>query len=602
MVIGLVPATAITAFAASTPEESGSAVYTIYVNDGVNSTDLNLSLTNLSCDGTIEKVQDPETKLWTVKITFPHTEECSGNHKFTVYCTAECCCIEMVPLEDGKTYACENAATEPDPNANVVAWNDTDTDGEIDEDETTYTTLSDALKAGGAVKMYKDYDVGEEGEIDLRSVTVTLDLNGKNITWEEAGDEIFSIESGCELTIKGNGNIISTMNSAMGPSAAIAVSDGKLILDGGTISSPYYAIEMHSGEMVVNDGTISTDGLAIQNGTCTINGGTITDLYNNNSICTINGGTFHNSFYNYGNLTIKGGKFRNNPTEWVAEGYESKYNDETWYYDVTPKAYTVDFDEIENGSVTSAVNEAFYGEIVTLIVTPAAHYRFESILITDQNGNSVALDENNSFAMPIGGVTVSATFKAIDYATQTDFADSIEKLNKAITDLDTAMKQSDADLSEEIEDLIEALNSAKATLEATDVTNKSELTTKIDEADAVLQTAINALESVLDNIKQTLESKDTELEAKDKKLEAKDAELEAKDAELEAKDKKLEAKDAELEAKDKKLEAKDADLEAKDSELQTFIIIVCVISGVAFCGCGTLAAFYIIDKKKISNK
>ena len=36
----------------------------------------------------------------------------------------------------------------------------------------------------------------------------------------------------------------------------------------------------------------------------------------------------------------------------------------------------------------------------------------------------------------------------------------------------------------------------------------------------------------------------------------------------------------------------------KVAELETFIIIVCVIAGVAFCGCGTLAVFYIIDKKK----
>ena len=36
----------------------------------------------------------------------------------------------------------------------------------------------------------------------------------------------------------------------------------------------------------------------------------------------------------------------------------------------------------------------------------------------------------------------------------------------------------------------------------------------------------------------------------------------------------------------------------KVAALETFIIIVCVISGVAFCGCGTLAVFYIIDKRK----
>ena len=36
----------------------------------------------------------------------------------------------------------------------------------------------------------------------------------------------------------------------------------------------------------------------------------------------------------------------------------------------------------------------------------------------------------------------------------------------------------------------------------------------------------------------------------------------------------------------------------KDSELQTFIVIVCVVSGVTFCGCGALAAWTFIERKK----
>ena len=86
--------------------------------------------------------------------------------------------------------------------------------------------------------------------------------------------------------------------------------------------------------------------------------------------------------------------------------------------------------------------------------------------------------------------------------------------------------------------LNEALATAKAALEATDSANKSELITKIDEADATLKAAIDALSN--------------ELNATNEKV----------------------------------------------AELETFIIIVCVISGAAFCGCGTLAVFYIIDKKK----
>ena len=77
-------------------------------------------------------------------------------------------------------------------------------------------------------------------------------------------------------------------------------------------------------------------------------------------------------------------------------------------------------------------------------------------------------------------------------------------------------------------------------------------------------------------------------------------------AQLEAKDEDI-AKAASnnksaLEAKDEELAKADAEnkaaLEAKDAELQTFTVVVSVISGISFCGCGALAVFYLIDKKK----
>ena len=74
------------------------------------------------------------------------------------------------------------------PTLPPVAWCDTDEDGTVDEDETTYTTLYEALNAGGTVKLYDDYDATDEGDIvigheeDGELVVVTLDLNGKRIT------------------------------------------------------------------------------------------------------------------------------------------------------------------------------------------------------------------------------------------------------------------------------------------------------------------------------------------------------------------------------------------------------------------------------------
>ncbi len=142
-----------------------------------------------------------------------------------------------------------------------------------------------------------------------------------------------------------------------------------------------------------------------------------------------------------------------------------------------------------------------------------------------------------------------ATLDAAIKAVQKNLDDAKAQLNKAIADGDT-------ELGGKIAALNDALASAKSSLEAADAANKSELIAKIDAADAALQAAVDALSKELNSAKQALENKDAELEAKD------------------------------------------AALENKDSDLQTFIIIVCVISGVSFVGCGTLTVLYIIDKKK----
>ena len=70
------------------------------------------------------------------------------------------------------------------------------------------------------------------------------------------------------------------------------------------------------------------------------------------------------------------------------------------------------------------------------------------------------------------------------------------------------------------------------------------------------------------------------------------AALEQADADL--KD-ALEKEDADLKAA---LAAKDDALAEKDSALQTFITIVCVISGVTFLGGGAFVVWFFIDRKK----
>ena len=48
----------------------------------------------------------------------------------------------------------------------------------------------------------------------------------------------------------------------------------------------------------------------------------------------------------------------------------------------------------------------------------------------------------------------------------------------------------------------------------------------------------------------------------------------------------------------KNLDDAKAELDAKDGELQTFVIVVCVMSGVAICGSGAFVIWFFIDRKK----
>ncbi len=135
-----------------------------------------------------------------------------------------------------------------------------------------------------------------------------------------------------------------------------------------------------------------------------------------------------------------------------------------------------------------------------------------------------------------------ATLDAAIKAVQKKLDDAKAELDKAIADGDTA-------LDGKITALNEALATAKAALEAVDTASKSELTTKIDEAYASLDAAIKVVQKNLDDLKASLEAKDVELTE-------------------------------------------------KTDELQTFIIIVCVISGVTLCGSGAFIVWFFIDRKK----
>ncbi len=81
----------------------------------------------------------------------------------------------------------------------------------------------------------------------------------------------------------------------------------------------------------------------------------------------------------------------------------------------TAGSYTISVDSnIEHGSVTADKTTAHFGDVITLTATPVDGYQFGAFTVTS-GGQTVALSGNNTFTMPAGDVTVSATFTAIGY-------------------------------------------------------------------------------------------------------------------------------------------------------------------------------------------
>ncbi|MBE6536018.1 MAG: hypothetical protein E7677_05290, partial [Ruminococcaceae bacterium] len=166
-------------------------------------------------------------------------------------------------------------------------------------------------------------------------------------------------------------------------------------------------------------------------------------------------------------------------------------------------------------------------------------------------------DANNKAALTSKIEATEVTLDAAIKAVQKNLDDAKATLEKALADGD---KANAAALIQAISELNAAIDAAETAAATADGSLKSELTAKIDNADATLDAAIKAVQKDLDDLKADIEAKNNEL--------------------------------AKVDAENK------AALEANDAELQTFIIIVCAVSGVALCGSGAFVVWFFIDRKK----
>ena len=83
---------------------------------------------------------------------------------------------------------------------------------------------------------------------------------------------------------------------------------------------------------------------------------------------------------------------------------------------VFARTYTVTVLPSSGGTVAASASEAAEGAEVTLTVTADDGYALDTLTVTDTTANKAVRVRNNRFTMPAGNVSVSATFRAVDYS------------------------------------------------------------------------------------------------------------------------------------------------------------------------------------------
>ena len=194
--------------------------------------------------------------------------------------------------------------------------------------ETAYSSLEAAIAAAGTdatVTLFTDIDLATAISINKK---VTINLNGKTLTVKNdtAGDGVFMVVAGGDLTINGNGVVNGVGNNPW--NIVIYANGGHVTINGGVYTN-VGATDTTTGDADHFDVIYAKNG-----GTVTINGGTfkgqtpnwllnIYDEHRATSSIEVKGGVFEG--FNPANNAAEGAG-----TNFVAEGYTVQENNNVY--------------------------------------------------------------------------------------------------------------------------------------------------------------------------------------------------------------------------------------------------------------------------------
>lgn len=311
--------------------------------------------------------------------------------------------IENSDLENGKAAESEKMEEMISSSNALTAITANESEKTVEEnvvevDGTAYTSLQEAIQNisdGATVKLLEDIalDPLESGKDELNPLMtidkdITLDLNGKTISWNEEKHNnqftctpmFFAIDN-AEVTIIHDGMIDTDLgiNNSFGINI---IHDGTLVIEGGTFTGSTTAVQVQTGTLKIYGGTFKQ-------------GKTISEMAPQYSKYVIN--CIDESWKDgTAKLEIYGGTFcydfSNNPegtdTSYVAEGYESVENGDGTYA-VQEIVVEVDaFDELQ-----AAVNDPRYsgGRIIITQDIPMADKLVVNNNVTLEGSSDVTL-------------------------------------------------------------------------------------------------------------------------------------------------------------------------------------------------------------------